>query len=415
MEGKVMLNKISRYIIILLIVVVSAFYLPDFFSMLFDKKVDTPRLDYSAVIDDFVYMEYHGMGQIDYKDIKGNTYTEREFFKLLPFMYYANLEKWGELPPSIKGFELTSKSIRQNSQMLSMQPKYIDPPAVPIYIMFEAEPDYAQLVIPDDVFRLKNTIEFIDPVSNSVIEEKSLRFQEALINAGFKYPAKLVAGNPTNRKPFDEGYFVKDANNQIFHLKMIKDEPVCVNTGIDPELGVRQIFVSENMMKEFYGWLVTDKNELYLITYDNYALRQLPTVPDDPQYAYVADDMTIRVHIYPVNKHIQINGDGFRQMIILDNDYNKIAEHVETWKPYDKRPSSIAKAYIFPFELTTYDPMQHVKVQMNCFWWEGLVGTAAALLALILFSRKRPWFDYVIVLFTGVFGLIGVLLIKPED
>ena len=102
-------------------------------------------------------------------------------------------------------------------------------------------------------------------------------------------------------------------------------------------------------------------------------------------------------------------------MIVLDNDYNKIAEHVETWTPYDKRPASIVKHFLFPFELTTYDPLKHVKLQMNCFWWEGLVGVAVSLFALVLFSRKRPWFDYVIVLFTGVFGLIGVLLIKPED
>jgi hypothetical protein len=410
-----MLNKLSRYIIILLIAVVAAFYLPDFFSMLFDKKVDTPRLDYSEVIDEFVYMEYHGMGKIEYKDIKGNTYSERDYFQLLPFMYYANLEKWGELPKEIDGFKLSSKSIRQNSQVFRIQQKHINPPIVPLYIMFEAEPDYAQLVIPDDVFRIGKTIEFIDPVSNSVLEEKSHLFQEAMKAAGFTFPATLAVGNGTNRKPFDEGYFIKDAKNEVFHLKMIKGVPVCINTGIDPDLGIRQMAISENLRKEFYGWILTDDNEVYIMTYDNYKLKQIPTVPENPEYSYVADDMSIYVYTYPVNRHITISGDGFRQMIVTDNDLNVIAEHVETWKPYDKRASSIAKRFIFPFELTTYDPMKHVKVQMNVFWWEGLVGTAVALLALVLFSRKRPWFDYVVVLFTGVFGLIGVLLIKPED
>jgi len=378
-----MLNKISRYTIILLIVVVSAFYLPDFFSMLFDKKVDTPRLNYSAVIDEFVYTTYHGMGQIEYKDIKGNTYSEREYFQLLPFMYYANLEKWGQLPPTLKGQELSSKIIRRNSQVFRIREKHI--------------------------------IEFIDPVSNSVLEEKSLLFKEAMEAAGFTFPASLVVGNQTNRKPFDEGYFIKDANNEVFHLKMIKGEPVCVNTGIDNDLKIRQMSITENLRKEYYGWILTEDNKIYIITYDNYKLRQIPTVPEDPKYAYVADEMSIYFYTYPVNKHITISGDGFRQMIVLDNDYNEIAQHVETWTPYDKRASSVAKRFLFPFELTTYDPLQHVKVQMNCFWWEGLVGTAVALLALVLFSRKRPWFDYVVVLFTGVFGLIGVLLIKPED
>ncbi|MCF7832397.1 MAG: DUF4857 domain-containing protein [Candidatus Marinimicrobia bacterium] len=410
-----MLNKISRYTIILLMVIVSALYLPDFFSMLFDKKENTPRLSYSSVIDEFVYTKYYGMGQIDYMDIKGNNYSEREYYKLLPFMHYANLEKWGELPLTLKGFEMTSKNIRQNSQMVRIQPKDIDPPTVPLNIMFEAEGDYASLQIPDDIFRISNTIEFLDPASNSVLEEKSHKFQEAMLAAGFTFPAKLAAANQTNRKPFDEGYFIKDATNKIFHLKMIKDEPVCVNTGIDTKLKVRQIFISENMRKEFYGWILTEDNDLYLITYDDYKLRQIPTGGNNAKYDYVANEMTIRFYIYPVDKHINISGDGFSQLIILNNDFKKIAEHVETWTPYDKRPAPIVKSFLFPFELSTYDPMQYVKLQMDIFWWHGLIGIAVSLLALLLFSRKRPWFDYVVVLFTGVFGLIGVLLIKPED
>lgn len=410
-----MLNKISRYTIILLIVVVSALYLPDFFSMLFDKKVNTPRLSYSAVSNEFVYTEYHGMGQIDYKDIKGNSYGEREYYQLLPFMYYANLEKWGQLPEEIEGVELSSKIIRRNSQMVRIAPKNIDPPIVPLNIMFEAEPDYAQLMIPDDVFRMKNTIEFIDPNTNSVLEEKSEKFQQALEVAGFKYPAKIVAANQTNRKPFDEGYFIKDANNKVYHLKMIKDEPVVHFTGIDGDLPVRQIFVSENSRKEFYGWLLTEDNDVYLITYDDYKLKKLPTKSEKAGHNYDANTMSFRFYTYPVNKHIEVKGDGFVHLMILDNDFNMKAEHTMEWTPYDERPASIVKSYLFPFELTTYDPLKHVKLQMITYWWQGLVGIGLSLLALVLFSRKRPVLDYVIVLFTGVFGLIGVLLIKPED
>ncbi len=410
-----MLNKISRYTIILLIVVVSALYLPDFYSMLFDKKVNVPRMNYSAVINDFVYTEYYGMGKIKYMDIQGKEYNERDYFALLPFMYYGNLEKWGTLPEKLEGIELSSKIIRRNSQMVKIAPKNVNPPSVPLNIMFEAEPDYAQLVIPDDIFRLKNTIEFIDPVTNKVLQEKSKKFQDALIEAGFEFPAKLSAANQTNRKPFDEGYFIKDAKDKVYHLKMVKDDPVVVYTGIDGSIPIRQIFISENSRKEFYGWLLTEENDVYLITYDNYTLKKIPTKSDNEGQDYDANSMNFRFYIYPVNKHIQISGDGFSHMIILNNDYEKIAEHTMEWTPYNKRPAPIVKQYIFPFELSTYDPMKYIKLQMDCFWWQGLVGVALSLLALVIFSRKRPILDYVIVLFTGVFGLIGVLLIKPEE
>lgn len=411
----VMLNKLSRYVIVLLIVVVSALYLPDFFSVLFDKKIDTPRIDYSVVINEFVYHNYHGMGQIDYGDIAGNTYSEREYFQLLPFSYYATLEKWQQLPEEIEGFELSSKSIRKNSQFFRIQTKDIDPPSVPIYILFEAESEYAQLRIPDDVFRLDNKIEFIDPVTNSVIEEKSDRFQQAMLDAGFKFPADIVAGNPTNRKPFDEGYFITDANGEVFQLKMIKGEPQCIKTGIDPELDIRQIFVNENLRKEFYGWILTHDNEVYLILYDQYKLRQVPTSGKNENYAYDADEMTFRFYTYPVNRHVRISGDGFTKMIVISNDFEYIDEHVETWTPYDKRTASIIKQFIFPFELSTYTPEKYIRLQAEYFWPRNLLGIGLSLLALVLFSRRRPWFDYVIVLLTGVYGLIAVLLIRHEE
>ena len=410
-----MLNKISRYTIILLIVVVTALYLPDFFSMLFDKKVNTPRMNYSVMNNEFVYTKYYGMGQIERMDLKGNSYTEREYYQLLPFMHYANLDKWGQLPEEIEGVEITSKIIRRNSQMVRIAPKYVNPPTVPLNIMFEAEPDYASLIIPDDVFRLGNTIEFLDPASNSVLEEKSIKFQNAMKDAGFKFPAKLSAANQTNRKAFDEGYFIVDAKDDVYHLKMIKNEPVIVNTGIGSEIPVRQIFVSENSRREFYGWILSEDNKVYLITYDNYKLREIPTTSETEGQSYVADEMNFRFYIYPVNKHIQILGDGFSHMIILDNDFNKKAEHTMEWTPYDKRPAPIVKSFIFPFELTTYDPLKYVKLQVVTYWWQGLVGIGLSLLALLIFSRKRPILDYVLVAFTGVFGLIGVLLIKPEE
>jgi hypothetical protein len=410
-----MLNKISRYTIIILIVFVAALYVPDFYSMLFDKKVDTPRLDYSVVIDEFVYTKYHGMGQIEYRDIHGNEYSEREYFALLPFMYYATLEKWQQLPPEIKGFKLNSKSIRENSQVFRIRAKDIEFPEVPIYLMFEAEPDYAQLMVPDDVFRLKNEIEFIDPNTNSVLPEKSELFQRAMLEAGFTFPANIVAGNPTNRKPFDEGYFIKDANGEVFHLKMIHDKPVCVRTGIDPDLKIRQIFVNENLRKEFYGWFVTEDNRVYLITYDDYKVRELPTRTREGIYDYKADEMTYRFYTYPINRHVYISGDGFIKMIVIDNDFQPVAEHVETWTPYDERTASVIKSFIFPFEISTYTPNGFIRLQLEDHWWRGLLGVAVSLLALALFSRKRPWLDYVLVLLTGVFGLIGVLLIKPED
>ena len=76
-----------------------------------------------------------------------------------------------------------------------------------------------RLEMPGDLFRLKDNIEFIDPETNTVKEEKSNLFMKVFIQKGFKFPAKRVAGNPSTRKAYDEGYFIIDSNDKIFHLK----------------------------------------------------------------------------------------------------------------------------------------------------------------------------------------------------
>lgn len=413
-----MLNKLSRYTIVLLIVFACALFLPGFYSQLFDKKVNTPRLSYSAVSKSFVYSLHQGMGKTEYKDIDGTEYSEREFFQLQPFSYYATLEKWNQLPESIDGFELNSKSIRRNSQFFRIAPKYIGEPMIPIYMMFEADPNYASLVVPDDVFRMTKRMEYINPNTNTVMEEKSELFTDAMLEAGFVFPAKNLGGNPTNRKPFDEGWFIEDANSNVFHVKMIHDEPFVVKTGIPSDLNIQGIYIKENSRKEFYGYILTHDNRVFIITYDNYKLTELPTaLPEELGGHFASADMNYMVTIDPVNISVNIKGDGFTYMEVLSKEYKTITSHFETWQAYDQRPSTKVKKYIFPFELSTYCPNGHISLDMECFMWQGLIGIAASLLALFIVTRKRysVWFDYVIVLFTGIFGLIAVLLIKPEE
>ena len=79
--------------------------------------------------------------------------------------------------------------------------------------------------MPDDYFRIGKRMEFIVAKTNKVDEAKSKLFTDALSAEGFAFPANLIAGLPTTRKSKDEGYFLTDSREQLFHIKMIKGQP----------------------------------------------------------------------------------------------------------------------------------------------------------------------------------------------
>ena len=94
-----------------------------------------------------------------------------------------------------------------------------------LYPLFESESDRVNLELPPDFFRINNSIEFITASTNDINLEKSKLFNQVFINKGFSFPAKIIAGIPTTRKSIDEGYFIVDNTNKLFHLKMTKGQP----------------------------------------------------------------------------------------------------------------------------------------------------------------------------------------------
>lgn len=68
--------------------------------------------------------------------------------------------------------------------------------------------------------------------TNRVNEEKSERFTQVLSEKGFESPVRYVAGNPTTRKEYDEGYLLIDAGYRVFHVKRLRDRPFVRNTGL---------------------------------------------------------------------------------------------------------------------------------------------------------------------------------------
>ncbi len=409
-----MLNKISRYVIILLIIVVAAIYLPNFYWMVFQKSVRSPSIYYSPIKDDFVYRQWNRLTGSKYYDADGNTITDKEFRIALPFYYYRDLAKWGELPDSVKTIKFDHDELRKEMQMLRINADDFHDPLIQLWPLIESKPKYAKLSMPNEFFRITDRIEFFDPDSNKVKKEMSEMFTNSMKEKGFKFPDKFIFGNPTTRKSFDEGYFIVDNDNYTYHLKKIEGKPFCVKTTIPRNLDIKRIFIYEDTRKEFYGLLFTNSNDVYLITYNNYELIKAPLEdynPDKMKFVMIAD---------PLFRTFNFSDDEKSTSIVTDRNYNLIDKFEISGTPKENTITGKIAKTIFPFKIDTYSRnTEYINFDIKINYLLGLIGILISLIIFFIISRKKQfnykenWFDIVIIALTGVYGLITVLIIKP--
>lgn len=409
--------RLSRIFIVALAVAVMAFYLPELYWKGVEKKVYRPFILYSAIQDRFMFRMSADFSKTIYADETEQEYDRVEFEKLTPFFNYRNLKKWDLMPVEVKGEWYYDDVIRTSMQFVRVDPDYLNTPQIDLYPLFESQSMFAGLENPPDMFRIAGTMEFIDAGTNEVDEEKSRIFTRALEEVGFTFPAQYAAGNPTTRKPFDEGYFIVDAGGTLFHVKMIEGAPWCVNTGLTPEGGVRYISLRENGRREFYGILITGDRKIHLISYEGYRLITLPVEGYDP------DRMTFQMITDPLNRTLIYKDldEDVIHCVLADPEYHLI----RSWDCPVHRPEmgfeKTLAQMAFPFSLNQQDwRSDYVLFEFQGgegLWWLGGALSLIVLAAIRLLRSIRPresWVDWIIVALTGFYGLAAVLIVGRE-
>jgi hypothetical protein len=410
-----MLIKISRIVCLLLIVFVASIFIPKYYWLKFEKNIRRPMVYYSPVSHEFLISKMVDK-ELFYLDRKGNRYDRDQFEKLTPLMNYRQLVSVGKLPDSLNGVALNIETIRLNNIMMRITTDEIDVKPIPLFPMFESRSGRVRLEIPDDYFRISDRFEFVDCQTNSVIQDKSNLFTEALSKVNFSFPATRIAGNPTNKKPFDEGYFVVDSKNKLFHIKMVKGKPFCKYANNPDSLEIVYMNISEMPLREYYGYLFTKQGEVYLISYDNYKLIRLPLDNFDMQkenFSFMGDQFY---------RTISLTSAKSVRSVVTDKNYKVIDRYEETWPGNYELPAGAVAATIFPFTLKLGDASS--SFSNFYFKFSGLHSVLISLILTILtyfilrirkISFKKGWFDLILVLISGIFGFIAVLLVKNID
>lgn len=404
------MERISRYMLVLVAVITCAIILPKVYWMAFDKPINAPLVVYSCLNDDFMIL-HADAGTVKYTDTKGNDYTREEYEKMLPLMYTRQLLISGIMPDTIRGVAMDMHELSKSSSSFRYKPETKNGPQPELFPLFEAESGRANLEMPEDYFRITWRIEFIDAASNKINEEKSQMFSAALFKKDFKFPSKHIAGLPTTRKSCDEGYLIIDSADQLFHLKMIEGNPFVAKVELPEGLKFSYINCVDQKDKRFYAYLFSDKNEVYILTQDLYELIKLPIEGFDPNTC----SLRILGNIFHYN--VTIQAENYVKVDALNySDFKKVDTYEKSWLKSSERSTGKIAAAIFPAQLS----LSNSNSYFTNFFFEFSAGMAwiivnlvfAAIHFLLLVRRKaklnRHIFDLLVVTITGVFGFIAV-------
>ena len=401
--------KISRYILVLIGIFTSAIAIPELYWTIFREGSSTPNVVYSRVLDDFL-MVVREDGTPVRKDTKGNYYTRDQFEEKLPLLFFRQLFSTGKMPDTIKGVHMDHHALAENAAYFTFRPVNMNTPRPVMWPLLEAQSGRVNLELPRDYFRIKNKIEFVVAETNKVDHEKSKQFNDALLSKEFAFPATFVAGLPTTKKSVDEGYFIKDSNGNIFHLKMVRGEPYVARIDIPAHMNIVHIECVDIRTAEYYAFLFAEDHSVYVLMTDGYALQQLPFGGFNPEV-----NRMFRVRNDLLHKTITVTADDHIKVTVTDRDYEVVDYYESHWENMHERPDHILFARLFPFQLNLVTADSRY-ISFDLYRPKGMafliVNVLLVALSVWLLKRKKRdlksnAIDLLIVFVTGIFGFVA--------
>lgn len=266
MKKEIYMKRFSQSVLYALVAVLLLWQLPWCYTFFAGKPSQPPFALYSGVAGDFLLIGSEGGKGRMCRDLSGNIYTQEQTDSLLPFFYVRQLVADDRFPDTIQGVPVTQRDVHLTNFSFRASPKELNAVHVPLYPLLESRSKRVDLAMPDDVFRIgKEGIEFVRMASNTVDEEKSRRYTEALKKKGFVFPALRVAGNPTARKDYDEGYLLLDSERKLFHLKQVVGRPYVRAVAVPEGVQWEHLFITEFKSRRTLGFLTDTAHRLYVL------------------------------------------------------------------------------------------------------------------------------------------------------
>ena len=213
-----------------------SYFLPSFINLALPLDQNVTRVKFSTLTNEFMIQKTNKLsGENKFYLEDGKEISEDIFMQNQPFSYYGALIKNNKFPKELEIYEKNTTLIMKNSQSISA--KYISNLFKPVLIfplMYDdvkyAKPVFAQFLVAFGA----NLVEVIDPAKNVQNIELTNELNTKLKEQNFSYPAMKFFTNPSPLKAFDEGAFLLDSKDEIYHLKfdgksfIVKDTNIAV-------------------------------------------------------------------------------------------------------------------------------------------------------------------------------------------
>ncbi|MCT4616167.1 MAG: DUF4857 domain-containing protein [Marinifilaceae bacterium] len=404
--------KIIRLFIYLAFIFVLSVGLPRMMRFFTDQPHGNTFIYYSSVDHAFCSINYdEAKDKVIRKNIvTGKEYSQSQFDSILPLFFYRQLYTEGRMPDSLNSTPITRNLINQKSFQYKYSPEDKNRPSIQLYPLFESVSGRVDLKMPEDLFRIDSKMEFIIPANNKLNKAKSEKYTNILNTLGFKFPAKSISGNPSARKMYDEGYFVTDSNNQIFHIKMVNSKPFIKKLNLPKTIIPAHIATYEPNDRSFYGFLYAKSGEIFKLSTSNYALEKLD-IGD-----FNLEENQFLVYANPLYWIIHKNTQEGKFSYALDLKTNKI---IDTNNDVYKVEEKSIMDYVLPFRVaftkwnTKYFAPQFIFNGLSVFIF-NLIFLSLFVVINVFRSKPNSYIELSLVAATGIYGFITCLLFKNK-
>lgn len=260
------MKKVSKIILSLIVLILIIWLMPWVYDFMTYNPQRSPFTLYSSDLKEFVYATHSSGKELQRRDESGNIYGEKEFDRVLPQFYVRQLVADERFPDSIAGVPVIAREIQQQNFVFRNIPSSLNAPTVPLYFLLESMSGRVDLQMPQDVFRITDAgIEFIWSNTNTLNQEKSDVFTQAMKDKGFVFPAKLVVNNPSTKKDYDEGCLITDSQGKLFQLKMTVGRPFVKPIALPEGLDIKYLYITEFRGRQSLGLISDRLNNFYAI------------------------------------------------------------------------------------------------------------------------------------------------------
>lgn len=310
-------NNMKKYgytYIIVATIIIGGIFLPRLYHIITAKRVGSPFTLYSCILHDFASLDHSGK-DLQFVDSKGVQYGDT----VQPMFYYRDIMARGVMPDSIEGRKVTVQEIEKNYFMFFSDPDDVTKNLPKVYFLMESSPSRVDLEDSKHAFVSRKThLDIIRMADNSLDREMSEAFTAALSDAGFVFPADIVAGNPSTRKSYDEGYVLTDARGSLFHMKMVKGAPFVERIPKPDSLTVTHAFITEYASRRTLAFITDNESRWYVV---DSTRRIIPTdVVCDP----AAKDMMMTGDMFYITVKVSdMEGEDF--WALRSEDFSTVA------------------------------------------------------------------------------------------